>query len=87
MGQMGMDVMLDGCCTDEGFCGYVSELRMACITQSDLLDPPISPGPACDGPDQSADGGTTDADGGTDEDLPPVDPDCPTYMGIYTPAP
>jgi len=60
---------------------------MACITQSDLLDPPISEGPACDGPAADADGGTADADAGSDEGLPPVDPDCPTYMGTYTPAP
>jgi hypothetical protein len=85
-GQMGIDVMLDGCCTAEGVCGYISELRMACITQSDLLDPPISAGPACDGPVADADGGTADEDGGTDEGLPPVDPDCPTYEGTYTPA-
>ena len=84
-GRMGTEVTLDGCCTDEGVCGYVSSLRMACITQSDLLDPPISAGPACDGPVADADGGAADEDAGSDEG-PPVDPDCPTYTGIYTPA-
>jgi hypothetical protein len=81
------EVTLDGCCTAEGVCGYISELRMMCITQSDLLDPPISAGPACDGPDVvDADGGA-DLDAGSDEGLPPVDPECPTYTGTYTPAP
>jgi hypothetical protein len=80
------EVTLDGCCTAEGVCGLISRLRMMCITQSDLLDPPISAGPACDGPDVvDADGGA-DLDAGSDEGLPPVDPDCPTYTGIYTPA-
>jgi hypothetical protein len=84
---MGTEVELDGCCTAEGVCGYISSLRMACITQSDLLDPPISAGPACDGPStDDADGGADDQDAGEDDGLPPVDPDCPTYTGIYTPA-
>jgi hypothetical protein len=79
------EVTLDGCCTAAGVCGYISELRRMCITQSDLLDPPISAGPACDGPSADEDGGT-DQDAGSDQGLPPVDPDCPTYTGTYTPA-
>lgn len=67
---LGMEVELEGCCAESGFCGAISTLSNACITSSTVLAD-LMPGDPCGDNPGMLDGGLLDGglDSGLDGDL------------------